>query len=230
MSLSIRTLGTTMARFLDVLSIILLFSSQLFCQDSEILDTVDEPKNINDCIELINMQLNDSLKSVIKSWPEDEFVANVHMGYGLNLRNRWGLWGDSRLSKYFNDLGIFHPDDMLGIILTSYYRHLIQRELQLDTQVNYYKLYWLAIEPPSKEDRPTGLKDVEFGSARYYHLAKDNKPGFLHFQTNSKTDSTWIYDYHFGWKNLSIQQLEYIESIKSGSLEIVLTDIFSENG
>lgn len=150
-----------------------MFSSQLFCQDSEILDTVDEPKNINDCIELINMQLNDSLKSVIKSWPEDEFVANVHMGYGLNLRNRWGLWGDSRLSKYFNDLGIFHPDD---------------------------------------------------------HLTKYNKPGFLHFQTNSKTDSTWIYDYHFGWKNLSIQQLEYIESIKSGSLEIVLTDIFSENG
>jgi hypothetical protein len=58
------------------------------------------------------------------------------------IRNNWRLWGGSRLSKYFNDLGIFHPDDMSGIILNSYHRFLLGQDIKLDDQIDYYKDYW----------------------------------------------------------------------------------------
>jgi len=58
------------------------------------------------------------------------------------LRNNWQLWGGSRLSKYFNNLGIFHPDDMSGIILDSYHRYLTDKEIKLEEQINFYQEYW----------------------------------------------------------------------------------------
>lgn len=55
---------------------------------------------------------------------EEEFTVNTHFGFGMWIRNNWNLWGGSRLSIYFNQKGIHHPDDMSGIILVSYHRHL----------------------------------------------------------------------------------------------------------
>ena len=73
--------------------------------------------------------------------PESEMVVH-HQGLGRWLRNNWGLWAGSRLSKYFNDLGIEHPDDMSAIILDSFWRHLNDRPLDLQAQIAYYKAYW----------------------------------------------------------------------------------------
>ena len=40
------------------------------------------------------------------------------------IRNNWGLWGGSRLLKYFKERGITHPDSMSAIILACYYHWL----------------------------------------------------------------------------------------------------------
>lgn len=44
------------------------------------------------------------------------------MTLGKFLRNRWQLWGGSRLQKYFIDLngGMMHPDSMSGAIFGQY--------------------------------------------------------------------------------------------------------------
>jgi len=54
----------------------------------------------------------------------------------------WQLWGGSRLSKFFNDRGIYHPDDMSGIILDSYHRYLTGKDIKLDEQIKFYQDYW----------------------------------------------------------------------------------------
>lgn len=41
------------------------------------------------------------------------------------IRNNWGLWGGSRLQKYFTDKGIHHPDNMSHVILVHYYDWLL---------------------------------------------------------------------------------------------------------
>jgi hypothetical protein len=48
------------------------------------------------------------------------------------MRNNWGLWTGSRLATYFGDHGVHHPDDMSGIILTAYRRHLLGRAIKFE--------------------------------------------------------------------------------------------------
>lgn len=100
------------------------------------------PKDLEDCFKQIDSFWNDSTRMKVKQWTEDEFAGHAHFGFGMWMRNNWQLWGGSRLSKYFNEMGISHPDDMSGIILDSYHRNLNNKEIKLEEQVQHYKDYW----------------------------------------------------------------------------------------
>lgn len=100
------------------------------------------PKDVSDCFKQIDSFWNDSTKLEVKQWTEDKFSARAHLGFGMWMRNNWQLWGGSRLSKYFNEMGITHPDDMSAIILHSYHRYLNNKEIKLEEQVQRYKEYW----------------------------------------------------------------------------------------
>jgi hypothetical protein len=100
------------------------------------------PKNLEDCFIQIDKFWNDSTKLEVGQLPEDEFSGRAHLGFGMWMRNNWQLWGGSRLSKYFNVLGIYHPDDMSGIILDSYHRYLTGKDLKLEEQIKLYQDYW----------------------------------------------------------------------------------------
>jgi len=108
------------------------------------------PKDLQDCFKQIDKFWNDSTKRKVKSWSENHFVAEAHLGFGMWMRNNWQLWGGSRLSKYFDEIGISNPEDMSGIILTSYHRYLIGEAIRLQEQTVYYKDYW----------KKTGQKEV----------------------------------------------------------------------
>jgi uncharacterized C2H2 Zn-finger protein len=79
------------------------------------------------------------------------------------MRNNWQLWGGSRLSKYFNDKGIYHPDDMSGIILDSYHRNLNGQEIKLDEQVKYYQDYWEKSKLAEKEQKQKEFSEYNIG-------------------------------------------------------------------
>ncbi len=100
------------------------------------------PIDLDDCFRQIDGFWADSIKTEVKKMSEDEFTVNTHFGMGMWMRNNWKLWGGSRLSKYFNDLGVFHPDDMSGIILTSYYRYLLKLDVKLEEQIKGYNDFW----------------------------------------------------------------------------------------
>ncbi|GAA4172227.1 DUF6794 domain-containing protein [Sphingobacterium ginsenosidimutans] len=100
------------------------------------------PKNLEDCFVQIDSFWDDSTKNKVREMTESEFTAGAHFGFGMWMRNNWGLWGGSRLSVYFNKQGIRHPDDMSGIILTSYYRKLKGKDPDVKSQLKYYKKYW----------------------------------------------------------------------------------------
>ena len=65
--------------------------------------------------------IGDKIKKEIDSLPSAKDMIQYHHGLGMSLRNLWSLWGGSRLSKYFNDKEIFHPDNMSGEILEGYW-------------------------------------------------------------------------------------------------------------
>lgn len=102
------------------------------------------------------------LKSVIGNYREcigmNEEDATIIMqrSIGRFVRNTLKLWEDcnkipkyqrSQLVQYFNDIGIYHPDDMSGIILTSFWRYLNEKHLNVDEQVITYKKHWDKHDP-----------------------------------------------------------------------------------
>lgn len=101
-----------------------------------------KPVNLEEAVEQLRIIHHDSTKQKILEMTEDEFLGGAHMGLGMWMRNNWGLWKGKELAKYFNSIGIYHPDDMSGIILTTYYRKLHDQELKVDEQVKYYQDYW----------------------------------------------------------------------------------------
>lgn len=100
------------------------------------------PKDLEDCFKQIDSFWNDSTKVQVKQLTEVQFSGIAHLSFGMWIRNNWQLWAGSRLSKYFNNLGINHPDDMSGIILDSYHRYLTNKDIKLEEQIKYYQAYW----------------------------------------------------------------------------------------
>lgn len=150
-----------MKKLLLILTTFLIINPFVYCQKSndkidekvrftaDTLDGIYIPKNLEDCFKQIDSFWADSIRSKVKDLSEEEFSGRLHMGFGMWMRNNWQLWGGSRLSKYFNEKGIHHPDDMSGIILDSYHRYLKNQEIKLDEQIQHYKDYW---ERAKKED------------------------------------------------------------------------------
>jgi hypothetical protein len=204
------------------------------CKDSatlkseKILNENYIPKNLEEALTQIDFNLSDSLKVEIGKKTENDFISESHFGLGIGMRNNWKLWKGSDLSKYFNDIGIHHPDDMSGIILTSYYRKLAGIELKLDKQVAYYKKYWDGIEliqlPEESEHPESNLKFRV--SINYGDFAENKKWGTVYIQTNSKNENFWIYDYYYGWKKIDLKTKEKLENVRIQETETIMNEIF----
>jgi hypothetical protein len=108
----------------------------------EYIDGEYIPENLNKCFERLNLMFDQKMIEEIINKTEKDFATGSHFGLGLWIRNNWGLWKGSRLNHFFKEKGIFHPDDMSRIIITSYHRKLKGTEIQLEKQIKYYQEYW----------------------------------------------------------------------------------------
>jgi hypothetical protein len=101
-----------------------------------------KPKNLEEAISQLDILLTEKDKKNIYDMTEKDYTTNSHFSTGMWIRNNWGLWDGQELSKYFNALGIYHPDDMSGIILCSYYRHIHSQDYKIEEQIKNYQDYW----------------------------------------------------------------------------------------
>ena len=97
------------------------------------------PKDLDDALNSLNKIYSDSLKIEITKLEEKDYVyGNYRFGIGLWMRNNWQLWGGSRLSKFFRDNKIGHPESMSVVILESFYRSLKNEDIRFEEQVKEY--------------------------------------------------------------------------------------------
>ena len=145
-----------------------------------------KPKNLDESIQQLDLLFPDSTKYQISQMAEKEFIGNSHMSTGMWIRNNWGLWKGGELSNFFNGLGIYHPDDMSGIILTSFYRHIRNLDYDLDNQIKNYQDYWkkeLEHEYKMKNDTAYAAKFNRENDSIYKehlkYLTRDFVPGTI---------------------------------------------------
>lgn len=79
------------------------------------------PKDLKDCFLQLDKILSANDKEAIKGLKNKTETIKYHHGLGMWIRNEWGLWGGSRLQKYFLDKKVDHPDSMSSLILEFYY-------------------------------------------------------------------------------------------------------------
>lgn len=120
--------------------ILLLIVKIVFSQDNcSKYSKTYVPKSLIDAIDYLDCVWPDSLKTEFKNSSKENLVLYDGMG----IRNGWGLWkGRNKISKYFNNLGIFHPDDMSSIIIESFHRKLNNEPILLDEQIKSYVEFW----------------------------------------------------------------------------------------
>ncbi len=110
-----------------------------------------QPKNLTEAIDhIVSNTSIDELDFIIEN-DENKLMGMYHHGMGTGLRNNWKLWWSPENSygvskpaivEYFNDLGIYHADDMSGIILTSAIRKIKGRGIDLLSQVEEAIKFW----------------------------------------------------------------------------------------
>ena len=100
-----------------------------------------KPKDLNEAIVQLDKLNTKKYKNEIFDMTESEYITKSQFSRGLWIRYNWDLWRGKKLTKYFNDLGIYHPNDMTTIILRCYYRHLHHQDYELNKQIKYYQDY-----------------------------------------------------------------------------------------
>lgn len=140
-------------------------------------DTIVNPKNLNEAINYFeNKWSNEEKTEFVK-----DSLRNAHFTVGSWIRNNW-IHGqrDTSLVHYFNSLGIYHPDDISSIILTSLYRKLNNLPIELDKQIETYKSYWKPIIDCENRERRLAWENyqkVKIGNQITIYMEVDTSDG-----------------------------------------------------
>jgi hypothetical protein len=139
------------------------------------------PTDLDDALRYLTCVWSDKGKEEFKNKVEKHAVAELHFGTGLQMRNGWGLWeGKNSLTQYFNSKGVFHPDDISSIILTSFHRQLNNKDIGLENQIQLYKDYWEKsktlekIDFQSKKELKEEFRSFKVGDKVSMEFTKDN--------------------------------------------------------
>lgn len=172
--------------------LLLLCLLSVSCVSTESERTTDYiPKDLADAHTQLAKLLSAKEISHIKAMKKEEDMVKYHMGLGMTLRNSWGLWGRSRLARYFNRLGIDHPDDMSAIILKTFWCKLHQKPFKLERRIASYQEYWNSMERP----RGGSPKD---GAEISWLVIKGEGRGTVHLGISLSDQSRWRYEYGSG--------------------------------
>jgi hypothetical protein len=99
------------------------------------------PENLDECLKTLEANLSESDICQIKNMTIEE-IWSLHSSLGMSIRNEWGLWTDNNLVKWFNEKGIFHADDMSGIVIESFWKKINNHPIELEKQIEEYKKHW----------------------------------------------------------------------------------------
>ena len=203
---------------------------------TNVSETVDDslnnnhiPKDIEGCIVLLDSMLDDSTKMEIKEMSKSSFSAEAHLGLGLWIRNNWGLWKGGSLATYFNELGVYHPDEISGIILNCYYNHLKDLDIDLKGEVEKDRLFGLMMETPNINSYPKGVSSkIQFDNSFIYENVDDDLEGVLHIGKDAESKIYWAYDYNFGWRKIDLRTFNKLKDSKPDTRYNIVKSIFND--
>lgn len=97
----------------------------------EVLYGVYIPKDVNEVFLELNKKMDEPSKNKFKNLNEEAAAKKIFFSLGRWMTHNWGLYEGSRLSKYMQDMGVHHPDDMVRFFIIAYHRNLNRKPLEI---------------------------------------------------------------------------------------------------
>ncbi len=95
----------------------------------EYLNGVYIPKDLADSFVQLSKLTDNASEQKFKNAPEEFAAKKLHFSLGRWMIYNWQFYEGSRLSHYFRQMGLTHPDDMAQFIIVTYHRHLNKKPL-----------------------------------------------------------------------------------------------------
>ena len=97
------------------------------------------PKDVNEVLLELNKKIDAPSKVKFAALSEHEAATKLFFSLGRWMTHNWSLYEGSRLSRYMQDLGIHHPDDMVRFFIIVYHRSLTKQPLEVKALVARFK-------------------------------------------------------------------------------------------
>jgi hypothetical protein len=124
------------------------------------------PKDVNEVLLELNKKIDSKSKAKLASVSEEEAATKLFFSLGRWMTHNWSLYEGSRLSKYMQDLGIHHPDDMVRFFIIIYHRSLTKQPLEVKGLVAQFE----------KKEADEKLKRLEKGTILHEEKKKVDRP------------------------------------------------------
>lgn len=156
------------------------------------------PKDLDEAVLYFQQQWTKAELDSFKNKPESDAVIELHRGTGMWIRNNW-VYGDrdTALRNYFKNLGIFAPDDISSIILTSLHRTLNKKDVELQKQVEFYKAYWQPIiecKEKQKAQAVSNYNKFNVGDNITIYMPVDTADNYRNAVLYDCPDTEWTFD------------------------------------
>ncbi len=80
------------------------------------------PRNFDEANVELDFMFTEQQKASLRSG--DTEVEDLLLTLGLQLKEYWGLWQDSKMAKFMRKQDIEHPDQMIAVIFDQYSQYL----------------------------------------------------------------------------------------------------------
>lgn len=141
-----------------------------YIHESEI-NSIYIPKDIEDCFNELSKPDYSEIKSILLTISSEDSIDN-HFIETADFWHNWYFHEASRLTKYFNNLGILYASHMQDIILHTYYRRLHNIPIRFSDEIAKYK----DIEFREEQEYQ---KKFKLDSINGVYIPKDIKECFL---------------------------------------------------
>lgn len=100
------------------------------------------PKDLYDCFRELDRAMDTATLVKFLAIPDSMVDARTHKTIGAWIAHRWELLAGSRITAYFNQMGVPHPEYMVSLILISYHRQKHGKDMDIKGQMTFYKAHW----------------------------------------------------------------------------------------
>jgi hypothetical protein len=156
------------------------------------------PKNLDEAVLYFQQKWTKKELDKFKNKSEKDAVTELHFGTGQWIRNSWIYDNrDTALTNYFHSLGVFHPDDISSIILTSLHRTINKKDIELNKQVEHYQAYWKPIvdcEKKQKADAVLNYNKFKIGDSISIFMPVDTSDGSHNAVLYDCPTTEWNFD------------------------------------